>query len=125
MPSGVRMTSVLVRIVNHKRRNSNHRLHRLHRIEFGLRRQNGMPGLLCLFKNGAKRGRFAYRQKRQSGTLRLLCFLLFVSLTGTAHRILAFDSSYWVWHRTTSLTPEEVEELERQHVTKLYWEVGE
>jgi hypothetical protein len=57
--------------------------------------------------------------------LRLLCFLLVVSLAGTAHRILAFDSSYWVWHRATRLTPNEVEELERQHVTRLYWEVGE
>jgi hypothetical protein len=57
--------------------------------------------------------------------LRLLYFLLLVSLAGTAHRVLAFDSSYWVWHRATPLTSDEVEELKRQHVTKLYWEVGE
>jgi hypothetical protein len=63
--------------------------------------------------------------RRQSGTLRLLLFLLFVFLTSTAHRILAFGSSYWVWHRATPLTAEEVDELARQHVTRLYWEVGE
>ena len=37
----------------------------------------------------------------------------------------AFDSSYWVWHRVTPLTAEEVGELERQKVTRLFWEVGE
>lgn len=56
--------------------------------------------------------------------MRVLYFL-FVFLTGAANRSLAFDSSYWVWHRGTPLTSDEVNELDRQHVTRLFWEVGE
>jgi hypothetical protein len=57
--------------------------------------------------------------------LRYFFLFLFVFLTQAADRGLAFDSSYWVWHRATPLTPDEVEGLERQHVTRLFWEVGE
>jgi hypothetical protein len=52
-----------------------------------------------------------------------LCF--FVLLSCAAQRGLAFDSSYWVWDRVTPLTAEEVGELDRQKVTRLFWEVGE
>jgi hypothetical protein len=48
-----------------------------------------------------------------------------VCLSCAAQRSLAFDSSYWVWHRMTPLTAEEVGELDRQKVRRLFWEVGE
>jgi hypothetical protein len=40
-------------------------------------------------------------------------------------RSVAFESSYWVWHRVTPLTDGETTELSRQNVTRLFWEVGE
>jgi hypothetical protein len=52
-----------------------------------------------------------------------LWFLLF--LLCAVQCASAFDSSYWVWHRVTPLTAEEVRELDRQKVTRLFWEVGE
>jgi hypothetical protein len=54
-----------------------------------------------------------------------LTLLFFVCLSCAAQLGLAFDCSYWVWHRGTPLTAEEVGELERQKVTRLFWEVGE
>jgi hypothetical protein len=58
--------------------------------------------------------------------VRVLQSLLFmVFLTGAIHRVCGFESSYRVWHRAIPLTPDEVNELARQHVTRLYWEVGE
>jgi hypothetical protein len=54
-----------------------------------------------------------------------LTLLFFVFLSCGAQHGLAFDSSYWVWHRVTPLTAEEVGELDRQKVTRLFWEVGE
>jgi hypothetical protein len=58
--------------------------------------------------------------------VRILRYLIFfVLLTEAVDRSLAFDSSYWVWHRATPLTPDEVKELGRQHITRLFWEVGE
>ena len=55
----------------------------------------------------------------------LLLFIFICLSHKAADRSLAFDSSYWVWHRATPLTPDEVEGLERQHVKRLFWEVGE
>jgi hypothetical protein len=67
-------------------------------------------------------------RQRESGThcLQFLWpFLWFIFLIGLPHRILAFESSFWVWHRPAPLTTDEVYELQRQQVTRLYWEVGE
>lgn len=60
-----------------------------------------------------------------ASVLILQYFFIFASLLVAIPHSLAFDNSYWVWHRATSLAPDEINELGRQHVTKLYWEVGE
>jgi len=52
---------------------------------------------------------------------RALALLLFTVLL--AARAAAAD--YWVWHRTSPLTPAEREALTAQGVTTLYWHVGE
>ncbi len=36
-----------------------------------------------------------------------------------------FDSSYWVWLRTAPLSQGEIDELRAQHVTTIYWHIGE
>jgi hypothetical protein len=54
-----------------------------------------------------------------------LSFLFFLFLACAGQPAAAFESSYWVWHRATPLTSEEVIELQRQNVTRLFWEVGE
>ena len=36
----------------------------------------------------------------------------------------AFETTYWVWHRETSLSVEEKRSLRAQHVERLYWHVG-
>lgn len=36
----------------------------------------------------------------------------------------AFESSYWVWHRSAALRTDEIAELQRQGVAKLYWHVA-
>ena len=34
-------------------------------------------------------------------------------------------ASYWVWHRTSALQPDEVAGLQRQRAATLFWNVGE
>jgi hypothetical protein len=52
--------------------------------------------------------------------LALMCALLHGFLAGAAEPV-----SFWVWHRSSPLHPDEITSLERMGITTLFWNVGE
>ena len=63
--------------------------------------------------------------RHRGNRLRLLGLIGAILFAGITPRSHGADRAYWVWHRTSPLTPAETEELARQNVHQLFWHAGE
>ena len=54
----------------------------------------------------------------------LRCWLVALCCTPSVLCAEVFAPSYWVWHRSTALREEEIAELQRQRVEKVFWHVA-
>src|SRR2546422_8420605 len=97
-----------------------------HGIKFGREKYSRFPlrGFHAQGIRTASRDQSTDRGMMHPSTVRVILVLALVVVTRVQCGG-AIETSFWVWHRSSPLSADEIAQLQQQHVRDLYWHIGE